>query len=182
MLEAFKELPWAYKCYVLCYSTASLSAFLLIAAKRRELRILTRDCFAFILTPPKVGIYVLGTLALEEWEPELRFDLITCVHGLHYVGDKLGLIARACRWLTPDGQFIAHLDPHNLRHADGRDAARRGLQLLREHGLDFSPRRGVLRAKGCRDFTLSCHYLGADANAGPNRTGQDAVNSHYEFL
>ena len=29
--------------------------------------------------------------SVTEWVPDRRFDLITCVHGLHYVGDKLGV-------------------------------------------------------------------------------------------
>ena len=33
--------------------------------------------------------------SLAAWRPERTFGLITCVHGLHYVGDKLGLISRA---------------------------------------------------------------------------------------
>ena len=36
---------------------------------------------------------------LTTWTPDRRFDLITVVHGLHYVGDKLGVLARAASWL-----------------------------------------------------------------------------------
>ncbi len=28
--------------------------------------------------------------SLSSWSPEGAFDLITCIHGLHYIGDKLG--------------------------------------------------------------------------------------------
>ncbi len=38
------------------------------------------------------------------------FDLITCVHGLHYAGDKLAVLTRAVDWLTPGGLFAADLD------------------------------------------------------------------------
>ena len=37
--------------------------------------------------------------SLRTWRPDRDFDLITCVHGLHYVGDKLGLIGPAASWL-----------------------------------------------------------------------------------
>lgn len=45
----------------------------------------------------------LLTGSVTSWRPEGTFDLITCVHGLHYVGDKLGVITRAVSWLRPDG-------------------------------------------------------------------------------
>lgn len=41
--------------------------------------------------------------SLSTWRPERPHDLITCVHGLHYIGDKLGMIARAASWLVEDG-------------------------------------------------------------------------------
>ena len=44
--------------------------------------------------------------SLSAWRPDRSFDLITCVHGLHYVGDKLGLVARAASWLAEDGLFV----------------------------------------------------------------------------
>ena len=62
--------------------------------------------------------------SLASWRPDRPFDLITCVHGLHYVGDKLGLIARAASWLIDDGLFVANLDLANLKLADGRAAGR----------------------------------------------------------
>jgi hypothetical protein len=64
---------------------------------------------------------------LDIWSPCEGFDLIASVHGLHYVVDKLGLIARICPWPKPDGFFSARLDPHNICLADGPDAGR---QLL----------------------------------------------------
>ena len=32
---------------------------------------------------------------VDLWEPDAPVDLVTCVHGVHYVGDKLGLLTRA---------------------------------------------------------------------------------------
>jgi hypothetical protein len=64
--------------------------------------------------------------SLTTWRPDRAFDLITCVHWLHYVGDKLGLIARAASWLADAGLFVGHLDLANLKLADGRGAGRKG--------------------------------------------------------
>jgi trans-aconitate methyltransferase len=48
---------------------------------------------AFAAEPPPEVEFVVAPLA--DWRPAHRFDLITCVHGLHYVGDKLGALERA---------------------------------------------------------------------------------------
>ncbi|WP_433472239.1 class I SAM-dependent methyltransferase [Spirillospora sp. CA-142024] len=58
--------------------------------------------------------------SVTEWAPDGRFDLITCVHGLHYVGDKLGVLSRIASWLTSDGLFIANFDARSIRRADGK--------------------------------------------------------------
>ncbi|MFF7205481.1 class I SAM-dependent methyltransferase [Streptomyces sp. NPDC008141] len=117
--------------------------------------------------------------SLAEWRPDRPYDLITCVHGIHYLGDKLGLIARAASWLTADGLFAAHLDPASVRHADGTSAARPVLTALRAAGFSYHSRRHLLVLRGRRDVELPFDYLGADSGAGPNYTGQPAVASHY---
>lgn len=48
--------------------------------------------------------------SVTSWMPARRFDLITCVHGLHYVGDKLAAVTRAASWLTDGGLLVADLD------------------------------------------------------------------------
>jgi len=114
---------------------------------------------------------------LREYQPTHLFDLITCVHGLHYVGDKLGAIARACSWLTDRGLFVAQIDLANLRWSDRRAAGRTIVGWLRTQGLEYSRRRVLCR--GRRDLRPPFPYAHADATAGPNYTGQPAVNSLY---
>jgi SAM-dependent methyltransferase len=67
----------------------------------------------------------LVTGSVTQWVPDGPFDLITCVHGLHYVGDKLGTLARVASWLADDGLFAANFDVRSVRRADGRPAGRR---------------------------------------------------------
>lgn len=110
---------------------------------------------------------------IRDFEPDAPFDLITSVHGLHYVGDKLGTLTRLCRWLRPGGRLVAHLD---LAHVcvDGRAAPPR---LLRRAGLEWHARRHiVIGTRALTSFELE--FLGA-REAGPNFTGQPAVESHY---
>ena len=117
---------------------------------------------------------------LATWSPPRVQSLVTCVHGLHYLGDKLGLLARAASWLAPNGLLIAHLDPASLRLADGAPGARPILRSLRAAGFDYDPRRHLISLAGGRTVELPFRFLGADPDSGPNYTGQPAVASHYE--
>ncbi len=118
--------------------------------------------------------------SLRSWCPHHPFDLITCVHGLHYIGDKLGMIAQAASWLTPDGGFVANLDLINLKLADGQPAGRRVTTDLRGCGLEYDRRRRLVLCRGRKTIDLPYRYVGADDRAGPNYTGQSAVDSYYE--
>jgi trans-aconitate methyltransferase len=120
--------------------------------------------------------------ALSSWEPERQFDLITCVHGLHYIGDKLGLIGRAVSWLNEGGLFAAHLDLENLV-VEGKNSARRKLlSEFRKNSLEYDRRRKIVRGRGRRRIEFALKYVGGDDTAGPNFTGQPAVNSHYRVV
>ena len=112
------------------------------------------------------------------WEPGQAFDLITCVHGLHYVGDKLAVLTRAATWLTPTGLFVADLDLASIQVA-GTSGSRRLATRLRAAGFSYSSRRHQVTRTGPAQISLPYTYLGADDHAGPGYTGQDAVSSHY---
>nr|WSX48389.1 class I SAM-dependent methyltransferase [Streptomyces sp. NBC_00974] len=124
----------------------------------------------------------LVTGSVASWAPprSRTYDLITCVHGLHYVGDPLGVLARAAAWLAPGGLLTAHLDPGAIRFPDGAPAGRAAVAALRAAGFRYSARhhRVALDGPG-RAVRLPFRYLGADPGAGPNYTGQPAVGSHY---
>ncbi|MFC7247574.1 class I SAM-dependent methyltransferase [Catellatospora aurea] len=128
------------------------------------------------------GGLTLVTASIAQWQPDRAFDLITCVHGLHYVGDKLGVLARALTWLSPGGTFAAHLDLASIRLADGAPAARLVRRLLREAGVAYDARRRIVTRTGPTVLDLPLEYAGADDQAGPNYTGQPAVDSYYRPL
>ena len=121
----------------------------------------------------------LITASLTMWRPQQTFDLITCVHGLHYVGDKLRVLTDALRWLTPDGRFLADLDLESVRLLDGSPAGRRLRATLRAQGVAYDARRHRLSCDARRGLRLPLRYLGADDRAGANYTGQPAVDSYY---
>jgi SAM-dependent methyltransferase len=113
----------------------------------------------------------------DRFEPRRSFDLITCVHGLHYVGDKLGLLARAAGWLTGTGRLVADFDPASVR-VEGQ-TPRQVTRQLRAAGFDYEPRHRRISRTGRATVVFPYTYLGADDRAGPNYTGQPAVTSHY---
>src|SRR5436305_4218070 len=86
--------------------------------------------------------------SLSTWNPDRHFNLITCVHGLHYIGDKLGLISRAASWLGEAGLFVANLDLANLKISYGLVGARRIISDLRRVGLGHDRRKWLVTSQG----------------------------------
>ena len=120
--------------------------------------------------------------SLADWQPDEQFDLITCVHGLHYIGDKLGLIARAAGWLTERGRFVANLDLNNIKLQGQQPAGRIISAELRRNGFAYSARTKLVQCEGRRQCIFAFAYLGADDTVGPNYTGQAVVDSYYERI
>ena len=124
----------------------------------------------------------LVTASLADWQPIGTFDVITCVHGLHYVGDKLGLLTQIPLWLNGSGRFVADFDASLVRHADGRPATQHVIRALRRAGAEYDGRRRRVGWQGPIPLAFDgARHLGADDAAGPGYTGQPAVASHYTF-
>lgn len=137
---------------------------------------------AGMFLPAKFSCLRLIEASLHTWQPEGQFDLITCIHGLHYIGDKLGLICRVASWLTDEGKFVAQLDMNNIKLAGGKPANRIVAAALRQQGLEYSFDTKLIECERRLDATLPFEYFGADDRAGPNYTGQPAVDSYYRRL
>jgi SAM-dependent methyltransferase len=134
---------------------------------------------AFVPRPAGLPSLHLISSPVSTWTPSRSFDLITCVHGLHYIGDKLAALTRAASWLTPDGLLIANFDLAGIS-ITGQPAARRLSGTLCEAGFSYDSRRHRISRTGKLETALPYRYLGADDRTGPNYTGQPAVTSHYE--
>jgi ubiquinone/menaquinone biosynthesis C-methylase UbiE len=132
----------------------------------------------FVPASPPPGLTLVAA-SVVDWTPEGRFDLVTSVHGLHYVGDKLGVLARAASWLSDDGLLVASFDARSVRLADGTPMGRRLTAELRRQGFTYDTARRRISLRGRREVRFPYRYLGADDTAGPNYTGQPAVDSFY---
>lgn len=136
---------------------------------------------AGLFLPSKSERLQLIQASLTDWQPKGTFDLITCVHGLHYIGDKLDLLSRARAWLKPQGRFVANLDVNNLK-LKGSESQRPIVAALRRAGFDYSSRHNLLQCEGLQEDCFPFEYLGADDQAGANYTGQSAVDSYYQKI
>lgn len=128
---------------------------------------------------PELKFLQLIESSVVDWTPSHSFDLITCVHGLHYIGDKLHLVQKSCEWLKPDGIFLAHLDLNNFKFEDGQIAGKTIARELKKRGLEYEAKKHLLICRGKKVFNLNYTFIGADDKAGPNYTGQAAVDSYY---
>jgi SAM-dependent methyltransferase len=135
--------------------------------------------FSIVPEPLKATLQ-LRVGSTSAWAPSGDYDLISCIHGIHYVGDKLGLLRKAIASLRPDGLLIANLDPENLKDTEGKSLHVWWKTECLRNGWKYSTRRHLLQVVGRQDWSVTCTYLGADDQAGPNYTGQPAVNSYYE--
>lgn len=120
------------------------------------------------------------TRSLVDWGSDQTYDLITCVHGLHYLGDKLKVIKAILKSLNPKGLFIANLDLGNIviQGTNSKDFLRK---YFKEEGLIYNSRSRIIKRVGPANLNYNFSYQGADDETGPNYTGQDSVTSYYTF-
>jgi ubiquinone/menaquinone biosynthesis C-methylase UbiE len=129
----------------------------------------------------EIKSFQLIETSFENFNSETEFDLITCVHGLHYIGDKLAFLQKAVSMLQANGVFLANLDLNNFKFENGKSAGQTIIKSLRKKDFDFNSKKHLLTFSGKKKIELEFEYLGADDSAGANYTGQSVVNSYYKF-
>ncbi|WP_338768886.1 methyltransferase domain-containing protein [Bernardetia sp. ABR2-2B] len=117
---------------------------------------------------------------LSDWKTDLKYDLITIVHGLHYTGDKLKLIRYAASRLKNDGMLLANLDIKDIEITNEVDSKKAIQKYFRKENIDYNLRTKLLSIEGNKNMQDDFIYLGADDKAGANYTGQDVVKSYYK--
>jgi cyclopropane fatty-acyl-phospholipid synthase-like methyltransferase len=120
--------------------------------------------------------------SLHHWQANQAYDLITAVHSLHYVGDKLAIIQKATAALQPKGLFLANLAFENLKLWNGDETKTLIIKHLKQHDIQYNSKLHLLRCEGKKELVWAFEYLGADDQAGANYTGQAAVNSYYQII
>jgi SAM-dependent methyltransferase len=119
-------------------------------------------------------------LNLAKWQPqEGVYDLITIVHGLHYLGDKIGLILKAAASLKKDGVFIGNLDIKNIEIRGCKQPEKTLKLFFEKEQINYSARTKIIKIVGEKIIKHPFIYCGANDKVGANYTGQSVVNSIY---
>jgi len=116
---------------------------------------------------------------LAQWNPTHKNDLITIVHGLHYIGDKLALMIKSILSLKEDGLFVGNLDLNNIEIEGSKKSKRLILDFFKQNKIGYNQRTKIISSSWTNEIENPFQYLGADDKAGPNYTGQEAVKSIY---
>ena len=135
----------------------------------------------FPATPSNITCLNFLAASLAGWQENMRYDLITCVHGLHYIGDKLKLLETAVTALEKSGLFIGNIDLNNLM-IDGKNNNDYFKKIIKENDFLHNSRKNLLQRTGNSPIRFNLKYIGADDISGPNYTGQDSVTSYYSSL
>ncbi len=121
----------------------------------------------------------LKTANLSNWQPSQQYDLITIVHGLHYLGDKIGLIQKAAAALKSDGLLVGNLAIANLTIEEQIPATTLWKKYFKQNEIKYDGRKKLIQIQGTKNLTNVFIYLGANDQAGPNYTGMEVVDSFY---
>lgn len=116
------------------------------------------------------------------FDPDTEADLVTCVHGIHYLGDKLAFLERCYACLAPGGVFVGHLDSDSLRFAPDPAVSTWAnlLRRTRSGGAAAEYRKHVLRIeKNAATLRFGMLYAGASIAERPNFSGMIGIDSWY---
>ncbi len=132
----------------------------------------------FTAIPSSIFCLKFDLSPLLKWQTTEQYDLITCIHGLHYVGDKLQVLEKYLSCLSQNGRFIANLDLKSI-HIEGLNTSTFLKSSFEENGIHYNPKSKMIECTGKKEIRFGLQYLGANDKAGPNYTGQEAVDSYY---
>lgn len=119
---------------------------------------------------------------LSDWQPTQQYDLITIVHGLHYLGDKIGLLKKAATALKTDGLLMGNLDLANLKLANQPNSDAYWKKYFKQEKIRYHSSTKLLKIEGTKKMQSTFEYIGANDQAGPNYTGMEVVDSFYRLL
>lgn len=134
------------------------------------------DHFQFI--PETISCVHFSVQSMVQWKADDQYDLITCVHGLHYIGDKLKVLTEAFKAIAERGSLIANFDLKSVK-VEGDPAGQYLKRLLKDNQVQYNARQKIISCAGPRNIETNLTYKGADDKAGPNYTGQESVDSYY---
>jgi trans-aconitate methyltransferase len=101
----------------------------------------------FLVVDKHITCVEFESESLIDWKPDQTYDLITCVHGLHYLGDKLKVIEASIKALNQYGLFVANLDLTNIV-IQGTNTSSYLKNSFKRYGVAYNSRLKVLKQLG----------------------------------
>jgi SAM-dependent methyltransferase len=134
-----------------------------------------------MFVPDKVPGVCLVAVDVMAFMLDRPADLITCVHGLHYLGDKLGFLERAMGMLSTGGIFRGHWDTQNIRtDIPGRVIWPSAVRHARQKGAALAFANHLMQIEGTdAPLDFGVQYQGATVSETPNYTGITVIDSWY---
>lgn len=180
-IQQFGNVKWLDICCGEANALIQAAAYLAVKGIQDKARLKGIDLVdAFQNIPSEITCVDLEVRSIVEWNSSEQYDLITSVHGLHYIGDKLEVLSKILERISEGGVFIANLDLNNIQFVNG-DAEKHLKNIFRQNSIEYNSRNRLLTCKGPRYINFNITYKGANDEVGPNYTGQDAVCSVYEM-
>lgn len=183
LLEVLATQPVAHWLDVCCgKANALVQTAQNLADHQDRLRLHGLDLVEFFAPiPAHLQCIQLFTGSIVQWLPPLpSYHFISCIHGLHYVGDKLKAIAQLMQWLAPEGKLVASFDLASVQ-VKNDPQGNQVLAWFAKVGIAYNDQQKLISAQASSPHLLHfpIAYLGADDKAGKNYTGQEAVVSYY---
>ncbi|WP_447006835.1 hypothetical protein ACRAKI_10355 [Saccharothrix isguenensis] len=104
------------------------------------------DLVDFFAEPPHRGVESV-TAPVGSFVPRRSYDLATFVHGLHYIGDRVGRPHPRGVVARPDGLLVANLDLAAVGSEQGSPLRRRLTGPLRSTGSTTTRAAAASRAR-----------------------------------
>ncbi len=182
LIQQQGQASWIDLCCGEGKALAQTAQYLCTQGLQKHVTLTGIDLLDTLVTPaPNLQCLHFQAMSLANWTPTQSYDLITCIHGLHYVGDKLKVIETAIKALRPSGVFVANLDLRNIVIQGVRTPSYLK-SIWQQYRLTYQSRRKLLSGQGPAEISFGVQYLGADDTSGKNYTGQEAVTSYYDLL
>ena len=74
------------------------------------------------------------------------------VHGLHYIGDKIGTIIKLAKNLKPNGLLIANLDLANIIVHEVSNSSKEIKRYFKKNNLLYNSRTRILKIEGPKEI------------------------------
>ena len=159
------------------------SALALVQACRRlpGVAITGIDLVPFFHPDVELADVTFHVCPVEDFDYPARYDLITSVHGLHYVGDKLRVVADAIASLSKDGVFVANMNLVDLSDENGHSIGRRVIASMRRQGVRVDQRKRIVSCEGPKVLSFPVVFHGPTIRWGQTIRGSGQFGLSIRF-